>query len=304
MFPDGTPAPLAAGQDPRQVFADWLITAENPWFARNIANRVWSWLLGRGIIHEPDDIRPDNPPSNPELLTYLEQELVEKKYDLKQFFRLILNSKTYQLSSVAKSDKPEAAALFAHYPLRRLEAEVLIDALNQITGTTEQYSSPIPEPFTFIPEGQRAIGLPDGSITSPFLEQFGRPSRDTGLESERSNRPTADQRLHLLNSSHIQRKIENSPVLQALFASAANQPSSKFNKSRKSGKFNKPAESSQAKQPGEVVTALYLTILSRFPTEDELKTVAEYVQTASSKREAAVDLAWALINSAEFLYRH
>ena len=168
-------AQLAAGQDPRQVFADWLIAAENPWFARNIVNRVWSWLLGRGIIHEPDDIRPDNPPSNPELLAYLEKELVEKKYDLKQIYRLILNSKTYQLSSVAKSDKPEAAALFAQYPLRRLEAEVLIDALNQITGTTEQYSSPIPEPFTFIPEGQRSIALPDGSITSPFLEQFGRP---------------------------------------------------------------------------------------------------------------------------------
>ena len=300
-FPDGTAAQLAQEKDPRQVFADWLITAENPWFARNIVNRVWSWLLGRGIIHEPDDIRPDNPPGNPELLDYLEKQLVEKKYDLKQIYRLILNSKTYQLSSVAKSDKPEAAALFAYYPLRRLEAEVLIDALNQITGTTEQYSSPIPEPFTFIPEGQRAIGLPDGSITSPFLEQFGRPSRDTGLESERSNRPTADQRLHMLNSSHIQRKIENSPALQALFASAATQPAGKF---RKPGKFNKPAESSGAKQPGEVVTALYLTILSRFPTEDELKTVAEYVQSASSKREAGVDIAWALINSAEFLYRH
>jgi hypothetical protein len=303
-FPDGVRASLAAGQDPRQVFADWLITAENPWFNRNIVNRVWSWLLGRGIVHEPDDIRPDNPPGNPELLTYLEQELIEKKYDLKQLFRLILNSKTYQLSSVAKSDKPEAAALFAHYPLRRLEAEVLIDALNQITGTTEQYSSPIPEPFTFIPEGQRSIALPDGSITSPFLEQFGRPSRDTGLESERSNRPTASQRLHMLNSSHIQRKIESSPALQALFASAATRPSGKFNKSRKSAKFSKPAQSSGAKQPGEVVTVLYLTILSRFPTEDELKTVAEYVQSAASKREAGVDLAWALINSVEFLYRH
>ncbi len=304
VFPDDTPAPLAAGQDPREVFADWLITAENPWFARNIANRVWSWLLGRGIIHEPDDIRPDNPPGNPELLTYLEKELVEKRYDLKQLLRLILNSKTYQLSSVAKSDKPEAAALFAQYPLRRLEAEVLIDALNQITGTTEQYSSPIPEPFTFIPEGQRSIALPDGSITSPFLEQFGRPSRDTGLESERSNRPTASQRLHMLNSSHIQRKIESSPVLQALFASTATPPSGKFNKSRKTAKSRTPSQSSGTKQPGEVVTVLYLTILSRFPTEDELKTVAEYVQSASSKREAGVDLAWALINSAEFLYRH
>ena len=303
-FPDGTRAQLSPGQDPRQVFADWLITAENPWFARNIANRVWSWLLGRGIVHEPDDIRPDNPPSNPELLAYLEQQVVEKKFDLKELFRLILNSHTYQLSSVARSDQPEAAALFAHYPLRRLEAEVLIDALNQITGTTEQYSSPIPEPFTFIPEGQRSIALPDGSITSPFLEQFGRPSRDTGLESERSNRPTAGQRLHLLNSSHIQRKIENSPALQALFASAAPQSAGKFNKNRKPTKFKPSAAADDAKQPGEIVNALYLTILSRFPTQDELDTVAAYVQSAASRREAGVDLAWALINSAEFLYRH
>lgn len=303
-FPDGTQVQLSPGQDPRQVFADWLIAAENPWFARNIANRVWSWLLGRGIVHEPDDIRPDNPPSNPELLAYLEQQVVEKKYDLKELFRLILNSHTYQLSSVAKSDQPEAAALFAHYPLRRLEAEVLIDALNQITGTTEQYSSPIPEPFTFIPEGQRSIALPDGSITSPFLEQFGRPSRDTGLESERSNRPTAGQRLHLLNSSHIQRKIENSPALQALFASGAPPSAGKFNKNRKPAKFKPSTASDDVKQPGEIVNALYLTILSRFPTQDELDTVAAYVQSAGSRREAGVDLAWALINSAEFLYRH
>jgi len=300
-FPDGTPARLSREQDPRQVFADWLIERKNPWFAGNIVNRVWCWLLGRGIIHEPDDIRPDNPPSNPELLTFLEQELVGAKYDLKHIYRLILNSKTYQLSSVPKSDKPDAEANFAYYPLRRLEAEVLIDALNQITGTTEQYSSAIPEPFTFVPEGQRSIALPDGSITSPFLEQFGRPPRDTGLESERSNRPTADQRLHLLNSSHIQRKIEGSPLLQALFASAAPKLAGKSAKSRK---FRKPDASGNAKQPREIVDALYLTILSRFPTDEELKSVAEYAQSTVVKREAAVDLAWALINSAEFLYRH
>jgi hypothetical protein len=303
MFPDGTPARLAPGQDPRQALADWLIAPKNPWFARNIVNRVWSWLLGRGIIHEPDDIRPDNPPSNPELLAFLEQELVAAKYDLKHIYRLILNSQTYQLSSVPPSDRPEAAVNFAHYPLRRLEAEVLIDALNQITGTTEQYSSPIPEPFTFIPEDQRSIALPDGSITSPFLEQFGRPPRDTGLESERSNRPTASQRLHLLNSTHIQRKIENSPVLQALFGSVA-KPAAKAKKSGKAGRFKQPADTSSTKQPVEVVNTLYLTILSRFPTAEEVRTVAEYFQSASVKREAGVDVAWALINSSEFLYRH
>ena len=80
-------------------FAEWLTAAENPWFARNIVNRVWFWLLGRGIVHEPDDLRPTNPPENPELLDYLRQELIGHKYDLKHVFRLILNSRTYQLSS-------------------------------------------------------------------------------------------------------------------------------------------------------------------------------------------------------------
>lgn len=218
VFPDGTAAHIPPGRDPREVFADWLIDGQNPWFARNIVNRVWCWLEGRGIIHEPDDIRPDNPPSNPELLAYLEKELAASHYDLKQVYRLILNSKTYQLSSIARSKRPEAEANFAYYPLRRLEAEVLIDALCQITGTTEKYSSQIPEPYTFLPEGHRSIALPDGSITSAFLETFGRPPRDTGLESERNNKVTASQRLHMLNSSHIQRKLEQGPRMQELLA--------------------------------------------------------------------------------------
>jgi len=141
LFPDGTRTPLAPDRDPREVFADWLIAPRNPWFARNIVNRVWSWLLGRGIIHEPDDIRPDNPPSNPELLAFLERELIASRYDLKHIYRLILNSKTYQLSSIPKTASPAGAANFASYPLRRLDAEVLADALCQVTGTTETYTS-------------------------------------------------------------------------------------------------------------------------------------------------------------------
>ena len=168
VFPDGTPARLSSDRDPRGVFADWLIDPKNPWFTRTIANRVWSWLLGRGIIHEPDDIRPDNPPSNPELLALLEKELVAAHYDLKSLYRLILNSRTYQLSSIPRTQSPEAGANFACYPLRRLDAEVVVDALNQVTGSTEKYSSSIPEPFSFIPENQRSIALPDGSITSSF----------------------------------------------------------------------------------------------------------------------------------------
>jgi hypothetical protein len=274
-FPDGARPTFLPDQDPRLAFADWLIKPENPWFTRNIANRAWSWFLGRGIIHEPDDIRPDNPPINPELLTYLEQELVAARYDLKHLYRLILNSNTYQQSCLAASEQPEAAALFASYPIRRLEAEVIIDAICQITGTTERYYSPIPEPFTYLPDGYRAVSLPDASITSAFLEMFGRPPRDTGLESERNNNFTAAQKLHLLNSAHIGQKIEKGPRLAGLIGSP--------------------------KAAAEVAQELYLTILSRFPTSDELLVATDCAGRGARGR---IDLAWALINSAEFLCRH
>jgi len=279
LFPDGSVVELALGQDPREAFADWLITPENEWFAANIVNRAWYWLQGRGIVHPADDFRSDNPPANPELLALLERELVEADYDLKHVFRLILNSSTYQLSSIARSRDPQAEALFAYYPVRRLDAEVLIDALCQITETTEEYSSAIPEPFTFVPEEARSIELPDGSITSSFLEMFGRPSRDTGLESERNNKSTANQRLHLLNSSHIRDKIEKSERFRGIL------------RSRRSS--------------GRPIDRLYLLILSRHPTSFEMRIAKEYVESDARKgREAAIDLAWALINSTEFLYRH
>ena len=175
LFPDGTAATLPPDQDPRRIFADWLITPQNPWFTRHIVNRLWYWLLGRGIVHEPDDIRAGNPPSNPELLTWLANELVAANYDLRHIYRLILNSRTYQLSCIPKSEQPQAAAHFACYPLRRLDAEVLIDALGQITGTTESYSSMIPEPFTFIPEDLRSIA-PAGREYQQSLPRDVRPS--------------------------------------------------------------------------------------------------------------------------------
>ena len=279
VFPDGVPARIQPGQDPREVFAAWLTAPGNPGFARCMANRAWAWLEGRGIIHEPDDIRPDNPPSNPELLAWLEARLVESRFDLKALFRVILNSGVYQLSSIPASSQLDTESLFGCYPLRRLEAEVLMDALCQITGTTEKYSSAIPEPFTFMPEDQRTVALPDGSITSSFLEMFGRPARDTGMDSERNNRPTTSQRLHLLNSSHIQRKIEQSAKLQAIIQSRATS--------------------------AQITTALYLTILSRYPTAREEEVLAAHARAgALSGRERALDLAWALVNSAEFLHRH
>ncbi len=274
-FPDGSRPKLTSDSDPREVFTAWLTAPGNPWFARAIVNREWSWLLGRGIVHEPDDIRDDNPPENPELLAYLEKELVKSGFNIKHIYSLILNSITYQLSSIPKSDPARGEAHFAFYPMRRLDAEVLIDAICQVTGTSEKYNSPIPEPYTFIPDGERSVRLPDGSISSSFLELFGRPSRDTGLESERNNKPTAAQKLHLLNSSHIQRKIEQSPKFQYLMKNSKNQRG--------------------------LVTSLYLMILSRPPTEEELTIVGAY---PGKSKEAVVDLAWALFNSSEFLYRH
>lgn len=279
VFPDGVKITLPADRDPRQVFADWLISPKNPWFAKNIVNRIWYWLFGRGIIHEPDDIRPDNPAKVPELLSYLESELVQSKWDMKHIYRLILNSSTYQLSCVPRSDHVEAEAYFAYYLIRRLEAEVLIDAICQITGTSEEYWSMVPEPYTVIPQGERAIRLGDASITSAFLEMFGRPPRDNGLETERNNRMLAGQRLHLLNSSHIARKIDQGPGLEWLFASTGN--------------------------PRAKVTRLYLTIFSRYPTEKEWSVIAQAgTAERSLARQTATDLVWALINSSEFLYRH
>lgn len=323
VFPDGRRLELPSDRDPREIFADWLIAADNPWFARALVNRVWGWLLGRGIVHEPDDFRPDNPPSHPELLAHLAREFTASRYDLKALYRLILNSQTYQLSAVPRATGPAAESAFAAYPLRRLDAEVLIDALNTLTGATDLYTSPIPEPFTYIPANQPAVAIADGSITSPFLALFGRSARATGMACERDNKPIPAQWLHLLNSSHIQRKLENGPKLRALV---------------------------EARRPArEILDELYLTILSRLPTPEEIKVAdtlgvvptsrsgkgspgksaspAKVAKSAPAARVAAakapakaaapaappvlfkrredwIDLAWSLINSTEFLYRH
>jgi hypothetical protein len=311
VFPDGTKIHLSPSRDPREVFADWLITPKNPWFTRNIANRIWAWLLGRGIIHEPDDIRANNPPSNPALLAYLEQELIASHYNLKHLYRLILNSETYQFSSMPRGNLAQAESQFASYPVRRLEAEVLIDAVNKITGTTDLYTSPIPEPFTYIPAEKPAIAIADGSITSPFLTLFGRSARATGLENERDNKPVSAQWLHMLNSSHIQTKLNQGAAIKAIFESG--------------------------QKPERIIEELYLTILSRLPTPAEVARAMEYGKASfaakppvapvaakgkkSGKGKAApvakppkinpvqkhddwVDIAWSLINSPEFLYRH
>lgn len=279
MFPDGTKITIPPDRDPREVFADWLIRPENPWFAKNIVNRTWAWIMGRGIIHEPDDIRENNPPSIPELLAYLEKELVSSGYDLKHVKRLILTSTTYQFSSVPRFKGPEARACFASYLLRRVEAEVLNDAVNQVTGSNDLYTSAVPEPFTYIPKDMGAVELADGSVTSAFLALFGRSARAAGMESERVNELASPQWLYLLNSAAIQRKVQTGPKLAAIFSLGG--------------------------KPRDIAEQLYLTILSRFPTEAEIRAVEEYSKAGVSRgRDMWIDLAWALVNSPEFLLRH
>jgi len=280
VLPDGKKIEIPPDVDPRIIFADWLIRDDNPYFAKNIVNRIWSWLMGWGIINEPDDIREDNPPSNPELLAYLEKELIKSHYDLKHIYRLILNSQTYQQSFIPATTHPDAEKLFAYYPVRRIEAEVLLDIICKIGGTGEEYVSPIPEPYTFIPRYQRNILLADGSITGPFLELFGRPSRDTGLESERNNHITDAQQMYLINSSELHRRIQSSATLRRISVAAGG---------------NKT----------ETIKNIYLLLLSRYPVDSEIEVAERHFQTEGiTFKEAVEDLAWAIINSKEFLYRH
>ncbi len=292
-LPDGTSAEIPEGSDPRIVFADWLVGSNV--FAQNIVNRIWYWLLGRGIIHEADDIRDDNPPQNRELIDFLCKELVDNGYDLRHIYRIILNSRAYQLSSVHNEGNLSDEANFSRYYVRRLDAEVLIDAICQITGTTESYSSDIPEPFTFIPEKERSIKLADGSITSPFLDLFGRPPRDTGYESERNNIPSSAQKLHLLNSTHIQQKIQRNDKLLGIY----------YETPKKGPDGGKKKPQMAWRTPEKMIEGMYLSILSRYPTAKETAVAVEYLtQSGLGRRDAAIDLAWALLNTKEFIYKH
>jgi hypothetical protein len=278
-FLDGQAAVIDERDDPRAKLADWLIRPENPYFAKNIVNRAWFWLLGRGIVHEPDDLRPSNPPSNPELLAFLEQDFVQHKYDLRYLFRQILGSKTYQLSSKANAWNKDDSRHFSRFYLRRLSAEQLLDAIGQVTETSEPFWSPIPEPYTRLPQGYRAAQLYDGDINAPFLELFGRPPRDTPYECERNLNPSMRQSLHLINSDHVQNRINSSPRLRRWLE--------------------------QKKSDAEIVDDLYLVALARPPKADEKKGLLEFLTREPNRRtEALQDAVWTLINTKEFLLNH
>ena len=293
VFPDGTPGKVEPGQDPRVVFANWLIRPENPWFAKNAVNRVWYWLFGIGIVQEPDDFRPDNPPSVPPLLDFLAAEFVKSNYDLRQVYRLILNSRTYQQSSIIRSAHAEAASLFATYPTRPVDAEVIQDMLRQIVGIYIDYVSEVPEPFTVIPTWRRTITLADGSVTSAFLETFGRPTRDSGLESDRNARINVAQRMYFYNSADVARCVDESWRIRTAANNAANAAK---------------AEADKRKEPFNyrrfVLDYLWVSFLSRKTTQQEADAIEKMFQQKRNETDVYNDLVWTLINMKEFSCKH
>ena len=278
-MPGGDKIILKANTDLRIQLVDWLTAKQNPYFAKVMVNRIWFWLMGRGIVNEPDDFRSDNLPSNPELLAFLENEFTSHNYDVKYIFRLILNSKTYQRSAVTNESNKSDETLFSHYSIRRLTAEQLIDAICDITDMPETYWSRVPEPFTFLPKDTRAVQLEDGTISTPVLEMFGRPSRDISYESDRNNNLTMKQVLYLLNSTQVTDKINKSKKLKLL--------------------------TDQFSDKEKLITEIYLLVLNRFPTPSETSIAVNYFsETKKDKYQNTSDLVWALINTKEFLFDH
>ena len=262
------PTTFAPADDRRQVLADWMTAPDNPYFAAAVANRLWAHYFGRGLVEPLDDIRATNPATNEPLLAALVAHLREKKYDLKAFTKTLLLSRAYQLSSVPLPANATDEQNFSHAAVKTMPAEVLLDAVCQVTG--------VPEKFNGWPAGYRAIQVWDNRMPSYFFHIFGRPVRYSVCECERGTDPSIAQALHLMNSPEIAAKVQ-----------------------ARTGRARKLADSGMP--PAAVVDELFLTALSRRPTDAERAQVLDVF--ADGKRRAAVeDVMWALLNSKEFLY--
>jgi hypothetical protein len=268
----GADATVAAGKDRREAYAAWLTSPKNPFFARSLTNRLWSYFFHRGIIDPVDDIRSTNPPINPALLDALTKDFVEHKFDARHLMRTIVTSATYQRSVVPNDLNRYDEQNFSHAIPRRVPAEALLDSLVQATGVAENFGG--------APPGFRAAQLPDGSVESSFLKLFGKPQRAEACECERDNGSNMLQALHLINGKSILERVQN--------------PN------------GRPAQMVRQKLTDEqTVNELYLWCLARHPRAAEVKLGREFIKSYGDKRaEAVQDLAWALLNSKDFLLTH
>jgi hypothetical protein len=258
--------------DRRHILADWMTSSENPFFAKAIANRLWSHYFGRGLVEPVDDLRDTNPASNEPLMQALADHMRDLRFDLKAFTRTLLNSRVYQLSSTPNDSNRNDRQNFSHAAFRSLPAEVLLDAICQSTGVVEDFNG--------WPEGYRAIQIWDNRMPSYFFRIFGRPARTTVCECERSGEPSITQALHLLNSPEIMNMIQARHGTARTLAATS--------------------DSTDA-----IIDRLYLTTLSRFPTDTERELMRLAFAGADSDRRAAVeDVLWALLNMKEFVFNH
>ena len=281
----GEQEPLSAGDvaDRRQLVMDWLRLPDNPFFAKAIVNRVWAHYFGRGMIDPPDDLSPLNPPSHPELLKELCDGFIEHEYDLKWLHRTILNSRTYQQSSIAAGGNHQDRGNFASFCIRRLPAEVLLDVVDQATGVKTDYGEyreargGMPAGLTML-DGAAIMLRGDGE-GSFALTTFGRPERDVEVvcDCERDNQATMLQALFLANHPHVRGKVSDQGGRVAAII--------------------EQFDNDQAR-----IDELFLSTLSRMPSESEMKLCQDYIQQSASSKQGLEELMWSLLNSNEFLF--
>lgn len=270
-YPGGAVATFAPGQDRRAALAEWLTAKETPYFARATVNRVWTHLLGRGIVDPVDDLRDANPPANEALLNALADDFVRHRYDVRHLLRTILASRTYQLASTPHPPSKDDTRNFARTYPRMLSPEQLIDAISAITEVADKYPD--------LPAGTRAIQVPDPWTSNAFLKTFGRPARELACECADQRGPNLASTLHLMNSDAIQKKLQEprNRIGRLLDRKATDQ---------------------------EIVEDLFLAVLGRLPkAEERVQIVNHLTKGGMSRRQALEDILWAILNTKEFLFR-
>ena len=257
-------------RDRREAVADWLVSPENPFFAKRIANLVWTHFLGRGIVHEPDDFRVSNPPVNGPLLDALANHLVKSKWDFRELVREIVNSKTYQRACDTNDTNVLDNSNFSHSAVRRIRAEVLLDILAQVTETKNK--------FPGLPEGARAVQVADGRTSTYFLTTFGRATREEVCSCAVSMDPSLSQALHLLNGDVGNQRIQQGGVINRWIK--------------------------EGRPDTEIIDELFVRCYGRFPQERERVETLAAVQAGAERKQALEDVFWALLNSPEFIFNH